>query len=120
MLMNLVMFLVVIAVGYGWLDTMRARDVARRIGRQVCERANVQLLDQSVALYRLKMVRLSSGRLGLSRHYRFELSTNGHDRHRGTLRICDGRLEEYSLPVVATADAGLALPVSCSTTIHPP
>ncbi|MGH8123872.1 MAG: DUF3301 domain-containing protein, partial [Rudaea sp.] len=65
----------------------------------LCSGAGVQLLDQSVALSALALARNHEGRLCLRRSYTFEVSLDGHDRHRGGLQILDGRILSWSLPV---------------------
>jgi len=66
--------------------------------------ANVQLLDQTVALQRLGVERGSDGRLHWRRRYRFEVSTNGSDRHQGTLDVMQDRLLGHSLPMFGAVD----------------
>ncbi|MEO8672290.1 MAG: DUF3301 domain-containing protein [Tahibacter sp.] len=88
-----------------WQDALRARELAARIGHQLCTNSGLQLLDQSVSLRRLRLIRTASGRMGLRRQYAFDVSTNGHDRHRGTLRLREGKLEDFSLPLPADTQA---------------
>ncbi len=82
-----------------WQAALRARDRAVSASRELCARAGVQFLDQSVNLRRLALVRLRSGSLGLRRHYSFEVSTDGTNRHPGSLQFDGERLENFSLPL---------------------
>jgi hypothetical protein len=84
---------------YAWQNALRARDQARALGHELCARSGVQLLDQSVSLSGLRLVRNDEGNLRLHRSYAFEVSVDGHDRHRGGLQMLDGRLLSWSLPV---------------------
>lgn len=84
-----------------WQDALRARDRAVLASRQLCARAGVQLLDQSVSLRRIALIRLRSGGLALRRQYSFDVSTDGADRHPGSLQFDGGRLENFSLPLRA-------------------
>ena len=84
---------------YLWQAALKARERARALGHELCVRAQVQLLDQSVALQRLGLARGADGWLHLRRRYRFELSTDGRDRHHGSLDMLDGKLQGYSLPI---------------------
>ncbi|HET6545292.1 MAG TPA: DUF3301 domain-containing protein [Rhodanobacteraceae bacterium] len=88
-----------------WMDALRAREIAIRIGRELCEGNGVQLLDQSVALDRLRL-RRSAGRLQWCRRYRFDVSLDGSDRHRGHLDLDGDRLATWSLPWNGDASAG--------------
>ena len=86
-----------------WMNALRARERAVHIVRKLCERADVQLLDQTVALRRFRFTRLD-GRLALLRRYGFEVSVDGHDRHRGHVDIKGDVAEHWSLPWTANDD----------------
>ncbi len=90
--------LTLLAALYLWQNALRARDQARAIGHDLCTRAGVQLLDQSVTLSGLAFVRNDTGQLRLRRRYAFEVSIDGHDRHRGGLTMLEGRALSWSLP----------------------
>lgn len=97
-------FIFVMTAIYVWQVALRARENARQLGHQLCAQSNVQLLDQTVALQRLSVERGSDGRLHWRRRYRFEVSTNGSDRHQGTLDVMKDRLLGHSLPMFGAAD----------------
>lgn len=110
----LVMF--VIAV---WYDAMRARERARVFSRDLCAEAGVQLLDQTVALRRLRLRRVPGQGLALWRCYGFELSTNGSDRLRGSLDLIGSELAAYDLPLHATEAAPQPPPASNVIELRP-
>lgn len=114
MIESMLLFIVVSACALFWQYSLRARDLAVGASRQLCARAGVQLLDQSVSLRRLALVRKRGGGLALRRQYSFEVSTNGVDRHRGSLYFEGGRLENFSLPLRADdpALAGVVPPAA--------
>lgn len=99
MIESLLPLLLVLAGFYLWQNALRARELARILSRDLCAQAHVQLLDQTVALQRLKLVRAPARGLLLRRDYGFEFSVDGKDRHRGTLSIIDGRLLVHNLAV---------------------
>jgi hypothetical protein len=80
-----------------WMEALAVRERAIRLGRQLCRDAGLQLLDHSVALERLR-IRRRAGRIACERRYRFEVSVNGADRHRGHLDLAGNRLLGCSLP----------------------
>lgn len=101
--------LILILLGlYVWQNALRARDRARILSHSLCARMGVQLLDQTVALKRLRIQRIPGEGLRVRRCYGFELSTDGQDRLRGSLDLLDGEMVAYDLP-----NAGnLAAPVT--------
>lgn len=90
--------LLLAAAAWAWMDALDAREHAIRHGHALCQQAGVQLLDQSVSLKRLKIVR-RDGMPTLLRRYGFEISLDGSDRRRGHLDLGGHRLESWSLPV---------------------
>ncbi|MFT3793035.1 MAG: DUF3301 domain-containing protein [Rudaea sp.] len=101
-MLSVILLLAVLAL---WQNALKARDLARSLGHDLCARAGVQLLDQSVSLAGVGFARNDGGRLRLRRNYRFEVSLDGHDRHRGSLTMLDGHLLAWSLPTIETRPA---------------
>ena len=91
------LILVLLAI-YVWQNALRARELARVLSHNLCARVGVQLLDQTVALRRLRLQRIPGEGLRLRRCYGFEVSTDGHDRLRGSLDLLDGEMVAYDLP----------------------
>jgi uncharacterized protein DUF3301 len=70
-----------------WMDTLRAREIALAAARRACDSEGLQLLDETVAVERLRPGRDEAGRLTLRRDYVFEYSGDGTDRHSGALTL---------------------------------
>jgi hypothetical protein len=96
----MLLLLLILAGAYAWQNALRARERARALCFDLCTQANVQLLDQTVALQRMRLIRVAQG-VRLRRDYRFDFSVDGRDRHRGTLSLIAGELQTHSLPIVA-------------------
>lgn len=86
-----------------WQNALRARERARELAREVCTRAGMQLLDQTVALRRVRLHRVPGEGLRLARCYGFEVSVDGHDRRRGSLDLLDGDAVSWDLPATQSA-----------------
>lgn len=98
------LLILLIAVSLGWAFWSAARAAAERaeeVGRDACNAANVQWLDQTVHASGIRLRRGSDGRLGFERTFRFEYSEDGHDRHVGRLVLRGGRLVAFSGPLRA-------------------
>ena len=79
-----------------WLSTMRARERAIACARTACKRLDLQLLDESVNLTRLRFA-TSAGRLRLRRHYQFEFTGDDDLRRTGDLELLGDDLVKLSL-----------------------
>jgi hypothetical protein len=95
----MLLLLLILAGAYAWQNALRARERARALCSDLCMQANVQLLDQTVALQRMRLIRAPHG-LRLRRDYRFDFSIDGRDRHRGSLSLVAGELQTHSLAIV--------------------
>ena len=80
------------AIGLRWHDALRARELAIGHALRLCAEHRAQLLDESVALHRLRAS--WRGRPHLLRSYRFDLSYAGNDRHRASLTTDERSLHE--------------------------
>jgi hypothetical protein len=83
-----------LAAGYLWVDSLRAREHAVTAGREACARYGVQLLDETVAFSRLRLARDAAGRIRLRRTYVFEFSETGDNRRHGAIVMLGAKLED--------------------------
>lgn len=77
-----------------WVDTLHAREAALARVARICREMDIQLLDQTVRLGRMRLGRDRNGRLRIRRFYVFEYSINGADRWHG-VAIVLARFVEY-------------------------
>jgi hypothetical protein len=94
---SLLFLLLLAALGWFWFDSLRALEIARNAGKRVCDDANVQFLDDTVAGIALALVRNKSGRRVLRRTYRFEFSETGNTRLEGQLIVLGDRIESVTM-----------------------
>ena len=86
-------------VAWFWFDSLRSREMAKTICKQTCQQLNLQLLDDTIALARLRLRRNSNGRLKVQRAYQFEFSENGgNNRQRGMVILRGITLEILEMP----------------------
>ena len=77
--------LLLAGIGWLWLDSLKAREIAVRAARAACAAEGLMLLDDTVAIAALKTARDSEGRLKLQRAYSFEYSDSGNNRLIGSV-----------------------------------
>lgn len=81
----LIILLLLGIAGWFWADSMRAREVAVRYCKQMCDKEGWEFLDQTVVMQKMWIRRNGRGRLQWRRVYAFDYSTNGGDRLVGTV-----------------------------------
>lgn len=84
--------IVLLAAGWFWLDSFKAREAGLRAARAACAEDQLLLLDDTVALDSLRPARDEAGRLRLRRIYDFEYSDTGDDRSAGSLVMLGSRV----------------------------
>lgn len=91
--------LLILALWAGtWIwQSVGLRDRALEQVRRHCSKADVQLLDESIALIRIRPGRNRSGRVGLIRRYGFEFSVTGERRYPGYIELHGGKLLNLEL-----------------------
>lgn len=112
---SLFFLLLLAALGWFWLDSMRALEAARNAGKQVCSKAGVQFLDDTVSSTGLVLARDTSGRRVLRRTYRFEFSETGDSRLEGRLAVLGHNIESVTMEpyqILPRTDASGELPHS--------
>ena len=83
--MEIAGILLLAALAWLWLDSLRARDVALRTAREACASEGLMLLDYTVAIASLKLTRNENGRIQIQRAYDFEYSDTGDNRLKGSI-----------------------------------
>ncbi|WP_303906236.1 DUF3301 domain-containing protein [Thiohalomonas denitrificans] len=80
-----------------WAAGMRVREAAIAVVRRACRRDELQLLDETVLLERMRPVRDHDGRMRWRRVYRFEFTRRSERRHEGTVELIGPRLVALNL-----------------------
>ncbi|MGH8125485.1 MAG: DUF3301 domain-containing protein [Rhodanobacteraceae bacterium] len=88
--------LICAALSGSWYHVLRLRERAVAHARQLCRHRNLQLLDDSVSLHRLR-ARWRRGTLHVMREYRFYTSSGGNDRQTASLTLLGDRVVSASL-----------------------
>ncbi len=80
-----------------WWDTMQCKEIARLAGQQACNNAQVQFLDDTVALKKLRLRRAEDGRLQLCRIFLFEFASDGMYRYQGRIVLAGKQVREVEM-----------------------
>jgi hypothetical protein len=90
--LDLLGLLLLAATAWLWLDSLKARDAAVAAVRAACRAEDLLLLDDTVAISRLRFARDGEGVLRIQRVYGFEYSDTGNDRHSGSIVMLGSRI----------------------------
>ena len=84
--MNALIFLFALALlVWFWQHSLRFREYAIHKSKISCKTMDLQLLDETVALHKLRIARDNRNQTKLLRRYHFEFSIDGHDRYQGSI-----------------------------------
>lgn len=89
--------MVLAALGLFWWEGLKKRELAIQAARLICQRAGVQLLDETVVLKGLKPRRDENQRLSLRREFRFEYSDTGDNRLPGLVVMLGNKVLSVDL-----------------------
>lgn len=87
-----------------WWTGSRARELAIEHARSACRRHQLQFLDQSVALSRMRPARSPRGHGCFRRDFRFEFSSAGEYRDEGQVSMLGHTLQRVVFPYIRDAD----------------
>lgn len=85
---------IVVGIAAFFWTHIRVREKAEFFAKQACDQKQAQLLDGTVGLKKLKLVRGASGSLVWQRQFEFEFSLSGNERLQGVV-FMRGDMREY-------------------------
>lgn len=95
---DLFLTLIPIALATFWWMSFRANEMILKKVKQHCHSLELQLLDQTVSLHKIKLKKLSSGLFALQRIYHFEFTITGDERYQAKAILTGRRMIQYELP----------------------
>lgn len=96
--MNALTFLFALAIlVWLWQNSLRFREYAIHKSRTSCRTMDLQLLDETVALHKVRIARDNRNQVKLLRRYQFEFSIDGHDRYQGSITFLGEGVDHIQL-----------------------
>lgn len=92
-----IVLLILAALVYFWLDSMKSRERAIQAAHIACREIDVQLLDQTVSLQSIKPARNRRGNFTFKRIYGFDFSIDGNERRQGRAIMVGQALKQVQL-----------------------
>ena len=84
--------LVMVALFVYWFDSIRAKEIATGQARRACKKVELEFLDETVVIKKLRLRRNTQGRLGFYRLYQFEFTSTGEHRYKGSVSLLGKQL----------------------------
>jgi hypothetical protein len=96
---TLIWIMVLFLIGYAWWHNLGVRTHALAQVQQHCEETNVQLLDQTLLLKKMRPARNSRGQFNLMRIYEFEFTSTGDQRYKGNIKLVGLQVDGFDMDV---------------------
>ena len=101
-MLDLLFISLLLLIGFYWSNAMKAREIALSSVKMHCQKMDVQLLDEYVALNAIWPKRDNQGKVKAWRSYQFEFSSTGDERYGGKVvmlgrKILSIQLEPYRI-----------------------
>ena len=94
---ELILILLIGLAAFYWMSAARCKEIATNSARHECKYNDVQLLDQTVHQCRISMSRDANFNWRIWRHYKFDYSLDGDDRHSGEIILLGHQVTRISL-----------------------
>lgn len=92
----IILFVLVAAIFY-WIDTIFAKEIAVKHGKDKCKVLGVTFLDETVEIIKTRLKRNPRGTVLFQREYSFEFSSDGIRRFNGTIVMLGKELVELKM-----------------------
>jgi len=106
---EIISLFVLVLLVWLWLDSLKAREISIAAVRNACEEEGLQLLDETIAIARLRPTRNMQGRLVWHRVYVFEFSDDGNNRRKGSVHLLGHRVTLLNVGLRLVASDGKLL-----------
>lgn len=98
--MELSILILLAAIIYYWLDSIRAKEIATEHAKKACKKVFLEFLDDTVLMKKVRLRRNSHGQIAIYREYEFEFSSTGEFRYKGRIQqlgqhLIDIKMEPY-------------------------
>ena len=103
-LLDLLGLLLLGAIAWLWLDSLKAREMVVAAAKSACNSERLLLLDDTVAIRRIGLARDGDGVSRIRRVYDFEYSDTGNDRTAGSIAMLGSRVLVINLNRPATQE----------------
>jgi len=96
-MINYVVFFTITGLIWYWWNSVSAYEVAYAQARAACARLDLQFLDDTLDVIKLRLCRHPHGYMQFCRVYEFEFSSDGNTRYMGYVRLSGSKFETIDM-----------------------
>ena len=96
-ILYLVLIMFVVVAFMVWWRTQEIKHYALKVARRHCDELSLQMLDESIALKRIRLRRSERGAFNLVREFVFEFSSTGDERYIGLVEVFGRKVERVTV-----------------------
>lgn len=98
MMAEYILIAILFTLAWLWLDGIAKREIAIGFGREVSQRFQLQLLDETVACTQIRFARDTRGHLRFKRTYSFEVASSNDHRMSCQVVLLGSQLLNWHIP----------------------
>lgn len=84
---DLILFFFLLTLFIYWLSAIRAKELATQQAKSACEKVQVEFLDETVSIKKVRLRRNLHGHMVFYREYQFEFTSTGEHRYKGRVAL---------------------------------
>ena len=96
-MINYIVFFSIIGLIWYWWNSVSAYEVAYREAKSACQRLELQFLDDTLDIIKLRLCRHPRGYMQICRVYEFEFSSDGDSRYKGYVKLSGQKYESIDM-----------------------
>jgi len=96
-MINYVVFFTITGLIWYWWNSVSAYEVAYAQARAACARLDLQFLDDTLDVIKLRLCRHPHGYMQFCRVYEFVFSSDGNTRYMGYVRLSGSKFETIDM-----------------------
>ncbi len=94
---NFVVFFIIVGIIWYWWHSVSAYEVAYKQAKDACSRLDLQFLDDTLDVIKLRLCRHPHGYMQFCRVYEFEFSSDGNSRYKGFITLSGLKFENIDM-----------------------
>jgi hypothetical protein len=103
-MINYMVFFIIVGFGWYWWHSVSAYEVAYQQAKARCKQLELQFLDDTLDLEKLRLCRHSKGYMQFCRLYQFEFSSDGNSRYIGYVQLSGLQFEKIEMEAYRIED----------------